>query len=357
MMAGNSFGKIFRVTTWGESHGKALGVVVDGCPPGIPLSEEDIQVELNRRRPGTSSVVSPRQERDKVEIVSGIFEDKTTGTPISMIIKNVDVDSSKYVPLKDLFRPGQADFTYWAKYGIRDWRGGGRASARETAGRVAAGAIAKKVLQLKGIRTLAYTLQIGKLSAKRIIEEEIEKNPLRMPDPEVAEEAIKYIESLRKRGDSTGCLVKAIVRGTPAGLGEPVFDKLDADIAKAIMGIGAVKGVEIGRGFGVVQLRGSENNDEFTTTDGKITTVTNNAGGILGGISTGGEIIIRIAVKPTPSIRKEQRTVTKEGKKVEISIQGRHDPVICPRIVPVVEAMLNITILDHYLRQKAIENF
>ena len=356
-MAGNTFGTLFRVTTWGESHGKALGVVVDGCPSGVPLSEEDIQVELDRRRPGTSRAVSPRREKDRVEILSGVFEGKTLGTPISMIIWNVDVDSSKYVPIKNIFRPGQADFTYWAKYGIRDWRGGGRASARETVGRVAAGAIAKKLLNHKGISTTAYTIQVGEIKISKIDFQEIEKNPLRMPDSEAAEKAMEYVDQLRKEGDSTGCMVEIVVQGVPPGLGEPVFDKLDGELAKALMSIGAVKGVEIGLGFGVVTKKGSENNDPFGFQDGKITPLTNNAGGVLGGISSGANIMIRLAVKPTPSIRKTQQSVTESGEEVEISIQGRHDPVICPRIVPVAEAMVNLVLIDHYLRYRAIKDF
>ncbi len=356
-MAGNSFGTIFRVTTWGESNGKALGVVVDGCPSGVPISEEDIQKELDRRKPGTNKVVSPRQEKDKVEILSGIFEGKTLGTPISMIIWNVDVDSSKYVPIKNIFRPGQADFTYWAKYGIRDWRGGGRASARETVGRVAAGAIAKKLLNHKGIHTIAYTVQVGRIKIDEVNLDDIEKNPLRMPDLKTADKAIKYVDQLRKEGDSTGCMVEIVIKGIGQGLGEPVFDKLDAEIAKALMSIGAVKGVEIGAGFNVVTKKGSENNDPFGLNDNKIIQLTNNAGGILGGISSGSPIIIRIAVKPTPSIRKPQRSVTEMGEEVEISIQGRHDPIICPRIIPVAEAMVNLILIDHYLKYRAIKNF
>ena len=356
-MPGNTFGRIFRITTWGESHGKALGVVVDGCPAGVPLTEEDIQKELNRRRPGTSRVVSPRQEKDKVEILSGVFEGKTLGTPISMIIWNVDVDSSKYEPIKNVFRPGQADFTYWAKYGIRDWRGGGRASARETVGRVAGGAIAKKLLHRIGIKTTGYTLQVGKIRARDFDESVIENNDLRMPDLSAAKEAAEYVDQLRKEGDSTGCLVGIKVQGVPPGLGDPVFNKLDGDLAAALMSIGAVKGIEIGKGFGVVTEKGSSNNDPFIFEEGEIVTETNNAGGILGGITTGNEIVIRLAVKPTPSIRKRQKSVDSSGKEVHIEIQGRHDPVICPRIVPVAEAMINLVLIDHYLLQRAIKDF
>ncbi len=356
-MAGNTFGTIFRVTTWGESHGKALGVVVDGCPPGIPLSESDIQKELDRRRPGTSRAVSPRKEKDRVEILSGVFQGKTLGTPISMIIWNIDADSSRYEPIKDIFRPGQADFTYWAKYGLRDWRGGGRASARETVGRVAAGAIAKKLLNEKGIETIAYTTKVGDITIEEIDYDEIERNPMRMPDAKAAERAMEYVDQLRKEGDSTGCMVEIVVRGVPAGLGEPVFDKLDGDLAKALMSIGAVKGLEIGSGFHVVNSRGSENNDPFIFKDGKIQQESNHAGGILGGISSGADIVIRLAVKPTPSIRKPQKSVRETGEEVEISIQGRHDPIICPRIVPVAEAMVNLVLIDHYMRYIAIKNF
>ncbi|HBA26190.1 MAG TPA: chorismate synthase [Nitrospinae bacterium] len=349
-MAGNSFGKIFKVTTWGESHGKALGVIIDGCPPMIELQEEDIQIELDRRMPGNSDVTSPRKETDSVEILSGVFEGKTTGAPISLLIKNIDVDSSKYEKIKSIFRPGHADYTYFVKYGIRDYRGGGRSSGRETVGRVAAGAVAKKILKKRGIRVTGYTKQIGDITASVIDLNEIEKNDVRCPDKSAAKQMIERIKEVRKDGDSVGGIVEVIVSGVPAGLGEPVFDKLSADIAKALMSIGAVKGVEIGAGFKSALLLGSQNNDEMYTKDGKVKFRTNNSGGILGGISNGDDIVIRIAVKPTASISKIQKSVDINNSERGIKVEGRHDPCICPRIVPVAEAMMAIVITDHLLR-------
>lgn len=348
-MSGNSFGRLFRITTWGESHGPALGVVIDGCPPLLDLKEEDIQIELDRRKPGRGEASSPRRESDRVEILSGVFEGKTTGAPISLLIWNMDADSSKYEKIKSIFRPGHADYTYFAKYGIRDYRGGGRASGRETAARVAAGAVAKKILGIKGIKITGYTKQVGDILAKDMDFEEIEKNDVRCPDKNAARRMLDKIREVKKNGDSVGGVVEVITSGVPAGLGEPVFDKLDADIAKALMSIGAVKGVEIGAGFKSASLLGSRNNDEIYIKDGKIAFRTNNAGGILGGISNGDDIVARIAVKPTPSIFKPQRSVDIHGKETEIKVEGRHDPCICPRIVPVAEAMMSLTITDHLL--------
>ena len=365
-MSGNSFGKIFKITTWGESHGKALGVIIDGCPPMLELKEEDIQIELDRRMPGSSEVASPRKETDKVEILSGVFEGKTTGAPISLIIKNIDVDSSKYEKIKDIFRPGHADYTYFVKYGIRDHRGGGRSSGRETVERVAAGAVAKKILRIRGINITGYTKQIGDITASVIDLNEIERNDVRCPDKNTAHKMIEKIKEVRKAGDSIGGIVEIIASGVPPGLGEPVFDKLSADIAKALMSIGAVKGVEIGAGFKSALLLGSQNNDEMYVkahsehirfaqcklreSGGKVAFKTNNSGGILGGISNGDDIVVRIAVKPTASISKLQRSVDIHGKEREIRVEGRHDPCICPRIVPVAEAMMAIVITDHLFR-------
>lgn len=354
-MAGNSFGKLFRVTTWGESHGEALGVVVDGCPAGLELSEEDIQRELDRRRPGASEISTERKEQDKVRILSGIFAGKTLGTPISMLVWNIDVDSSPYEPLKDIARPGHADLTYHLKYGIHDYRGGGRASGRETVGRVAAGAIAKKILANRGIQILGHVVAIGGVRARPVSVEELqrglaESNPVRCADIEAAKIMEAMIRSARDEGDSLGGIVEVRALGVPAGLGEPVFDKLDAELAKALMSIGAVKGVEIGAGFEAARMKGSEMNDAFYIDAGRIRMRTNNAGGILGGISTGEPIVCRIAVKPPSSILKPQRSVDMARMtEVELSVRGRHDPCICPRIVPVAEAMVALVILDYLL--------
>jgi len=349
-MAGNSFGTFFKITTWGESHGEALGVVIDGCPPMISLSVEEIQKELDRRKPGQGAGSSPRKEKDKVEILSGVFEGKTTGAPISLLIWNEDVDSSSYEPWREIFRPGHADFTYEVKYGIRDYRGGGRASARETAGRVAAGAVAKKIIGPSGIEVIAYTIELGGIRAKRIDWEEIDRNDLRCPDPDAAAQMAKRIEEVRSRGDSLGGIVEILVRGCPPGLGEPVFDKLEADLAKALMSIGAVRGVEIGAGFRVARMLGSQSNDPL----GPAGFEKNDAGGILGGISNGMDIVLRVAVKPIPSIRLEQRTVDRTMEPVTIRIEGRHDVSAIPRINPVCEAMVAVVLTDHLLRQKAL---
>lgn len=349
-MPGNSFGTIFRITTWGESHGPALGVVIDGCPPGMILSEEHIDQELAWRRPRDPRVSTSRREPDRVEIFSGVFEGRTTGTPISLVIRNQDVDSAAYEHLKDLFRPGHADYTYWHKYGVRDWRGGGRASGRETVARVAAGAVAKQVLDKDGISVLAYTVALGDIRAQRLDLEEIYRNPLFCPDQEVVPLMIERLQQVKAAGDSVGGVVEVRVQGCPAGLGEPVFAKLDAVLAAALMGIGAVKGVEIGSGFAASERLGSENNDPL----GPEGFLSNNAGGILGGISTGQDIVARVAVKPISSIEKEQQTVKKSGEPVTVSIKGRHDVSAIPRIVPVCAAMLRLVLVDMLLQQRAV---
>ncbi len=359
-MPGNSFGKLFKVTTWGESHGKALGVVIDGCPSGIKLTEKVIQVELDRRKPKSKTISTPRKEPDKVEILSGVFEGKTTGMPISMIVFNKNVKSADYNNLKNTYRPGHADLTYEMKYLNRDYRGGGRASGRETVARVMAGAIAKKVIKqlfgYKKMKIIGHTTQVGPHKSKKFVEKEIENNEIRCADKDAAKKMIEYIRKMRVEGDSIGGLVEIRVKNCPYGLGEPVFDKLDADLAKAIMSIGAVKGVSFGAGFNVVSMKGSENNDQYKVVKNKqIETVANNAGGIYGGISSGEDLLINIAVKPTPSISKKQKTVDIGGKEVGMSIKGRHDACIVPRLIPVAESMVAITILDHLLRLKAID--
>ena len=329
----NTFGNNFRCTTFGESHGKALGVVIDGCPAGVPLTESDIQPLLDRRRPGQSDLASQRMEEDRVEILSGIFEGKTTGTPIALIIRNKDMNTEDYLPLKDVFRPGHADYTYLVKYGIRDFRGGGRSSGRETISRVAAGAVALKVLDYKGVSISGRVIEVHGKTLPAEMEAEI--------------------RTARDAGNSVGGIVEILAKGTPPGIGDPVSGKLDAAIAHAVMGIGSVKGVEIGEGFRAAALSGSENNDEMTP-EGFLT---NHAGGILGGISTGADIIVRIAVKPTPSILREQQTVTVTGIPVTISVQGRHDPCIAPRIVPVAEAMIALVLVDGLLEQLKYSGF
>jgi len=350
-MAGNSFGTLFRITTWGESHGKALGVVIDGCPAQVELSKEDIQKEMDKRRLGQYIGASPRKERDQVEILSGVFEGKTTGSPISIIVWNEDVDSTPYDEIRDVFRPGHADFTYQAKYGIRDHRGGGRASARETVGRVAGGAVAKKILGKEKVEIIAYTLELGGIRAEKIDGEEIERNVLRCPDRKAAAVMEKKIEETKARGDTLGGIIEILVRGCPPGLGDPVFDKLEADLAKAVMSIGAVRGVEIGAGFGVARMFGSQSNDPL----GPEGFEKNDAGGILGGISNGADIVLRVAVKPIPSISVEQRTVNQAMRPVSLRIRGRHDVSAIPRINSVCEAMVGIVLVDHLLRQKALD--
>lgn len=347
-MSGSTFGNIFRVTTWGESHGAGIGAVVDGCPAGIELDEEYIQKFLDRRKPGQSKYTTPRKEADKVKIMSGVFEGKTTGTPISLVIENTSQISKDYSDIADKYRPGHADYGYDMKYGFRDYRGGGRSSGRETAGRVAAGAIAIKALESLGISIIAYVKQIGDIviDYNNWSYDELYNNSLCMPDKEAAERAAKYIDKLIEEKDSTGALVECFVGNVPAGIGNPVFDKLDARLAGAVMSIGAVKGVEIGDGFEVVTKRGSENNDSFCIEDGIVDKVTNHSGGILGGISDGSTIVLRAAFKPTPSIFQKQRTIDKSLNETEIEIKGRHDPIIAPRAVVVVESMVAMTILD-----------
>ncbi len=349
-MAGNTFGTVFRITTWGESHGTAIGAAIDGCPPGLELSPADIQKDMDRRRPGTGGPASPRKEPDKVEILSGTFEDRTTGTPISLIIYNKDAHSKSYDHLKTVFRPGHGDITYLKKYGIRDHRGGGRASARETAARVAAGAVARKILAVHNISVLAYTIAMGGITTEKRAVAEITQNRLCCPDNETAAKMEKKIDQVRKQGDSLGGIVEITASGCPAGLGEPVFDKLDAELAKALMSIGAVKGVEIGSGFAAAHLTGSQNNDPITPAG----FASNRSGGILAGLSNGDDIIARVAVKPIPSISIEQQTIDLDNKPVPVKIGGRHDISAIPRIIPVCEAMVCLTLADHYLRQKAI---
>jgi chorismate synthase len=355
-MSANSFGRVFSVTTFGESHGNGLGVIVDGVPPGVTILAADLQRELDRRKPGVSDVSSPRKEPDRVEILSGVFGKRTTGAPLALLIRNKDMRSGDYESIRDLYRPGHADYTYDSKFGIRDWRGGGRASGRETAARVAAGAVAKKVLQNEGIEVRGYTLEIAGISAEKVDYGQIEKNPVRSPDKKSAHEMEEEIKRALKEGDSVGGIVQVTVTGCPPGLGEPVFDKLDALLAHAVMSIGGVKGVEIGGGFESARMRGSSYNDPFYSDGGRIRTSTNNCGGICGGISTGEEIVLRAAVHPTPSISLPQDTVTRDGKKVQIKISGRHDPCIVPRVVPVVEAMVAITMLDCVLLQRRIRD-
>jgi chorismate synthase len=351
-MPGSTYGKAFKITTWGESHGDGVGVVVEGCPAGLPLKESDIQKDLDRRRTGQSKVTTTRKESDKIIIMSGVFKGKTTGAPISMRVDNKDADSSKYELIKHLYRPGHADYTYDMKFGFRDYRGGGRSSARETVGRVAAGAIAKKLLARDKITVTGFTRQIGHLSATTVNFKEIERNIVRCPDVKTAEKMVGAIIQARKNGDSLGGVVEVIARGVPAGLGEPVFDRLDADLAKAVMSIPAVKGMEIGAGFQTATMTGSECNDVFVMKNKKITTQTNNAGGILGGISNGMDIVVKLVVKPTSSINKAQDTINQKGKKSQIRVEGRHDPCVAPRAVPIAEAMVALTLIDHLLRNK-----
>jgi len=349
-MSGNSFGEAFRVTTFGESHGHGVGVVVDGCPPRISLSPQDFVRDMGRRRPGKGSHTTPRSEEDRVEILSGVFEDLTTGAPITLFIRNHDVDSRPYETLRRLFRPGHGDYTYFKKYGHFDFRGGGRYSARETAARVAAGVVAGKVLEPLGVKVTAYTLELGGIRAEHINLDSIEKSPLYCPDMTSSQRMEEAISMIKKQGDSLGCIAEIRVTGCPAGLGEPVFDKLDADLAKAIMSIGTVKGVEIGAGFEAARLKGSENNNTLTPNGFGL----NRAGGILGGISNGDEIIVRAAMKPIPSISQEQHTIDHEGNPAMVSFTGRHDTAAIPRIIPVFEAMVKIVLVDHYLRSKTI---
>jgi chorismate synthase len=352
-MPGNTFGQAFRLTTWGESHGAAVGCTVDGCPAGLELDEAAVQKELDRRRVGQSRMTSARQEADSVQIVSGVFEGRTTGTPISMLVWNTDAKPGHYENIKDMYRPGHADYTWDAKYGFRDWRGGGRSSARETIGRVAGGAVAKLLLAKAGVRIVAWTQQLGELRAEVLDEAEIERNSMRCPDARVAELMIARVDEARRSLDSLGGVVEVRARGVPAGLGEPVFDKLQADIGKAFFSIPAIKGVEFGEGFGVAHMRGSEHNDPFVRReDGGIGTLGNHHGGILGGISTGEEIVVRLAAKPPASIARPQQTVDRAGEERTIEVHGRHDPTVLPRLVPIAEAMLALVLADHLLRQR-----
>ena len=351
-MSGSVYGTIFKISTWGESHGAGVGVVVDGCPAGLPLNEEDIQKYLDRRKPGQSKFTTARSEGDKAEILSGVFEGKTTGTPISIVIRNTDQRSRDYSNIMDVYRPGHADYTFDEKYGFRDYRGGGRSSGRETIGRVAAGAVAAKLLESLGITVQAYTSAVGpvKIDHSKMDLEEISNNRLYMPDKKAAAEAESYLEDMIQRKDSCGGVIECVVNGLPAGVGEPVFDKLDAALGKAIMSIGAVKGFEIGDGFAVATATGLTNNDAFVTDEnGSVTKETNHAGGILGGMSDGSPIVFRAAIKPTPSVASTQKTINKNGEEIEINIKGRHDPIIVPRAVVVVESMAAITIFDAML--------
>jgi chorismate synthase len=355
---GNIFGELFRITTWGESHGGGVGVVVDGCPPRLELSEADIQPDLDRRRPGQSKIVSPRKEADKVQILSGTFEGKTLGTPISLLVKNEDARPEAYTEMATKFRPSHADYTYQAKFGIRSWPGGGRTSARETIGRVAAGAIAKKILKEQyGVEILAYVKQVQKISAEVDVEKvkakDIEANIIRCPNPRAAERMIRLIETVRKAGDTVGGIMEGVARGVPAGWGEPVFDRLEADLAKAMLSLPASKGFDIGSGFDGILLRGTQHNDVFRAKGGKVFTKTNRSGGIQGGISNGQTIYFRVAFKPVATVMVEQETVDIEFKNTILKARGRHDPCVLPRAVPMVEAMTALVLVDHALRHRA----
>lgn len=347
-MAGSIYGRLFQISTWGESHGKGIGVVIDGCPAGLSLSEEDIQVYLDRRKPGQSQFTTGRKESDMAQIWSGVFEGRTTGTPISILVQNQDQRSRDYGNIMNTYRPGHADYTFDEKYGFRDYRGGGRSSGRETTARVAAGAVAAKILKELDIEVHAYTKAIGPVSVpeNEYHPEEIFQNPIYMPSNAYAQKASAYLEECIKNQDSSGGIIECVVTGMPVGIGDTVFEKLDANLAKAMLSIGAVKGFEIGDGFKAADTKGSINNDSFHIKDGRITKDTNHAGGVLGGMSDGSKIIFRAAVKPTPSISQPQSTVTKDGENTEMIIKGRHDPVIVPRAVVVVESMAAITILD-----------
>ncbi|MFN3650523.1 MAG: chorismate synthase [Armatimonadota bacterium] len=357
-MAGSTFGTAFRVSTWGESHGPAVGCVVDGCPPGIPLPLELIQADLDRRRPGQSHITTQRREGDEVEILSGVFEGVTTGTPIGMLVRNADQRSKDYSELKELYRPSHADYTYAAKYGVRDYRGGGRASYREAVGRVAAGAVARQLLSHRcGAEIIGYVLQVaeirGEVDPSAVTRPDVEASIVRCPDAAAAERMISAIDAARRDGDSLGGIVEVVARGVPAGLGEPVFDKLTADFAKALMSIPAARGFEVGEGFGSIHFRGSSHNDPFVSREGRVRTETNRSGGIQGGISNGEEILLRVAFKPTATIMREQRTVSTSGEEVTFQARGRHDPCVLPRAVAAVEAMVALVLADHLLRQEA----
>jgi len=355
-MAGSTLGEMFRITTFGESHGKAVGVVIDGVRPNVEIDVQEIQHELNRRRPGQSSITTPRNEEDKVEILSGIFQGKTTGAPICLVIWNKDQNPKVYDQYKNIFRPGHAGFTFLKKYGIYDYYGGGRASGRETIGRVAAGAIAKSMLREYSVSIIGYTKKVGKIEAKKIDLDIIESNPVRCPDEAAAEKMIELIHEVKSKGDAIGGVVEIVIKNCPVGLGDPVFNKLNADIAKALLSIGAVKGIEIGEGFKVSEAKASKLNDEFyyEKTSNKVRTKTNYQGGILGGMSTGEDIIIRIAIKPPSSILIEKNTVDYDNKPKKVKIEGRHDPCLCPRIVPVAEAMIAMVLLDKLMNQNLL---
>ena len=357
----STFGRIFRVSSFGESHGGAVGAVVDGCPPRLPISLEEIQRDLDRRRPGQSRLTTPRQEADRAEIVSGVFEGRTLGTPIAIMVRNQDARPSAYEDMKDLYRPSHADYTYEAKYGIRNWQGGGRASARETIARVAGGAVARKLLAtLADVEVLAWVSSVHEVDAKvdtgRVTLEQVEANPVRCPDPEAAQEMIQRIDAARERGDSLGGVVECVARRVPAGLGAPVFEKLEAELARALLSLPASKGFEVGSGFAGTRMTGIEHNDPFVPgEDGRPHTTTNRSGGIQGGISNGEDVLVRVAFKPTATIRQAQQTVDRDGHPVTLEAQGRHDPCVLPRAVPMVEAMVLLVLADHWLRQRAVD--
>lgn len=355
---GNSFGHLFRITTWGESHGGGGGVIIDGCPPNLAITTEEIQVELDRRRPGQSRITTQRQEADRVEILSGLFEGKTLGTPISMLVWNKDVRAKDYEEMRTKYRPSHADYTYQAKYGIRNWQGGGRASARETIGRVAAGAVARKILrEACGTEILAYVKQVHKIAADidpdTVTQKQVEANIVRCPHPETAERMIERIKQARAEGDSLGGIVEAVARSVPVGLGQPVFDKLEADLGKALLSLPACKGFEVGSGFAGAEMTGSTHNDPFYSNGKRVRTRTNYSGGIQGGISNGEDILLRVVFKPTATILKEQETVDVQGNPTTLKGRGRHDPCVLPRAVPMVEAMVALVLCDHYLRYRA----
>jgi chorismate synthase len=358
---GSSFGSLFRITTWGESHGGGVGVVIDGCPPLIPIEEEEVQVELDRRRPGQSKIVTRRAESDSIRFMSGVLDGVTLGTPIMMMVLNEDARSKDYDEMRDKYRPSHADFTYDAKYGIRAWQGGGRASARETIGRVAAGALAKKLLRSRyGVEILAWVEKVHNIRVEvdplAVTLEQIESNIVRCPDPVVAEDMVKHIEAIRKEGDSVGGVISCIAKGCPAGWGEPVFDKLEAELAKALLSIPACRGFEVGSGFGGTDLKGSQHNDAFYADDnGNVYTPTNRSGGIQGGISNGQPILVKAAFKPTATLLMEQHTVDRQHKNTTLTGRGRHDPCVLPRAVPIVEAMVALVLADHAIRQEALK--
>ena len=357
----SSFGKVFRITTFGESHGGAVGVVVDGCPPRLALDVEEIQADLDRRRPGQSRLTTPRQEEDRAEIVSGLFEGRTLGSPIAMLVRNRDARSSAYEDMKNLYRPSHADYTTEAKYGIRAWAGGGRASARETIGRVAAGAIARKLLrEAAGIEIVAFVQQIQEIDAKVDLEtvsaDQVDESLARCPDAEASERMVERIDAVRRRGDSVGGVVECVARSVPPGLGEPIFEKLDADLAAAMLSLPAAKGFEVGSGFSGVALTGSEHNDPFVPgEDGRPRTASNRSGGIQGGISNGEPIVLRVAFKPTATVQTQQDTVSKDNEAVTLAASGRHDPCVLPRAVPIVESMVALVLADHWLRQRSVD--